>query len=42
LIILIYGDGHIESFMAKSIQRYQALEPLNPRSQFKNLETQNS
>jgi hypothetical protein len=42
LIILVYGDGHIESFMTKSIQRYQALEPLSPYSHFKNLETQTS
>jgi len=42
LIILIYGDGHIESFMTKSIQRYQAMEPLSPYSHFKNLETQSS
>jgi len=41
-IILIYGDGHIESFMANSIQRYQALDPLNPYSEFKDLETQTS
>jgi hypothetical protein len=41
-IVLIYGDGHTESFMAQSIQRYQALEPLNPYSQFKRLETQTS
>jgi hypothetical protein len=40
LIILVYGDGRIESFMAKSIQRYQALDPLNPYSEFKDLETQ--
>jgi hypothetical protein len=39
-IILVYGDGHIESFMANSIQRYQALNPLSPYSEFKNLETQ--
>jgi hypothetical protein len=41
-IILVYGDGHIESFMAKSIQRYQALDPLSPYSQFKDLERQSS
>lgn len=39
-IILVYGDGHIESFMANSIQRYQALDPLSPYSEFKELETQ--
>jgi hypothetical protein len=40
LIVLVYGDGHIESFMAASIQRYQALDPLSPYSEFKNLDTQ--
>jgi hypothetical protein len=40
LIVLVYGDGHTETFMAQSIQRYQALDPLNPYSQFKDLETQ--
>jgi len=39
-IILVYGDGHIESFMANSIQRYQALDPLSTHSEFKDLETQ--
>lgn len=42
LIILVYGDGHLESFMANSIRRYQALDPLNPYSQFKDIETQTS
>jgi hypothetical protein len=40
LIVLVYGDGHMESFMANSIQRYQALNPLSPYSQFSDLETQ--
>ena len=39
-IVLVYGDGHIESFMVNSIQRYQALSPLSPYSEFKDLETQ--
>ena len=39
-IILVYGDGHIENFMANNIRRYQALDPLNPYSEFKDLETQ--
>jgi hypothetical protein len=41
-IILIYGDGHTEVFLVENTQRYQALDPLNPYSQFKNLETQKS
>jgi hypothetical protein len=40
LIILIYGDGHIEGFLAQRIQRYQALSPLSPYSEFKDMETQ--
>jgi len=40
-IILVYGDGHMESFLVESIQQYQALNPLSPYSQFKDLETQN-
>ena len=39
-IVLVYGDGHLKSFMAKSIQRYQALNPLSPYSQFSDLEAQ--
>ena len=39
-IVLVYGDGHIESFVAASIQHYQALDPQSPYSEFKNLETQ--
>jgi hypothetical protein len=39
-IILVYGDGRIESFMANSIQRYQALDPYSPYSEFKDLDTQ--
>jgi hypothetical protein len=38
-IILVYGDGRIESFMANSIQSYQALDPYNPYSEFQDLET---
>lgn len=40
LIVLVYGDGHTETFMAQSIQRYQALDPYNPYSQFKDLDAQ--
>ena len=40
LIVQVYGDGHTETFMAQSIQHYQALDPFNPYSQFKDLETQ--
>ena len=40
VIVLVYGDGHMQSFMAINIQRFQALDPLNPYSQFSDLETQ--
>jgi hypothetical protein len=40
LIVLVYGDGHTETFMSQSIQSYQALDPYSPYSQFKDLETQ--
>jgi len=39
-IILVYGDGHLESFLVENIQQYQALSPLSPYSQFKDLETE--
>ena len=42
LILLVYGDGHTESFMAQTIERYQAMDPLNPSTQFKDIETQTS
>ncbi len=41
-IILIYGDGHTEIFLVEVIQQYQALSPLSPYSQFKDLETQST
>jgi len=40
LIVLVYGDGHTETFMVQSIQRYQALDPYNPYSQFKDVDAQ--
>lgn len=39
MIVLVYGDGHTETFMAQSLQHYQALDPYNPYSQFKDLES---
>jgi hypothetical protein len=39
-VILVYGDGHTENFTVNSIKQYQALDPLNPYSKFKDLETQ--
>jgi hypothetical protein len=40
LIVLVYGDGHTESFLVENILQYQALSPLSPYSQFKDLETE--
>ena len=36
-IVLIYGDGSTHSFKVASIQQYQAGDPLNPWSTFKDL-----
>jgi hypothetical protein len=35
---LIYGDGHVRKFIVTQIQRYQALEPENLFSSFRNLD----
>jgi hypothetical protein len=39
LVVLVYGDGHTEAFMVQTTQHYQALDPYNPYSEFKDLET---
>lgn len=39
-IVLIYGDGYMESFLVEDILSYQALSPLSPYSQFKDLKTE--
>lgn len=36
---LIYGDGRVEKFIISQILRYQALEPYNSNSEFRDLET---
>lgn len=36
---LIYGDGDIKEYQIADIQRYQALQPNSPHSQFLNLST---
>lgn len=38
-ITLIYGDGHLESFLVEVILRYEALEPFNTSSIFRDLQT---
>lgn len=35
---LIYGDGHIDYFEVSAILKYQALQPSNPYSSFRNLD----
>ncbi len=37
-IRLIYGDGYVRKFIVTQVQRYQALEPENPFSSFRNLD----
>ena len=34
---LVYGDGHVETFLIKKVLKFQALQPTNPYSSFKNL-----
>ncbi len=38
LIILVYGDGHLKRYQVNSIQKYQALDPVNPYSSFVDLQ----
>ncbi len=38
-VTLIYGDGHIESFVITRIVKYRALNPYSPYSEFRDLET---
>ena len=38
---LVYGNGKIESFVITQILRYQALQPTNPYSSFRDLTTSN-
>ena len=39
-IILVFGDGHTETFIVSGIQRFQALNSQSIYSQFKDIETQ--
>jgi len=41
-VYLIYGDGRSESFQVTSIQRFQALSPSNPYSDFVDLTQSNT
>lgn len=36
--ILVYGDGHLEYYVIDQIQKYQALSPTSPYSDFVNLD----
>ena len=38
IIYIIYGDGEIEEFEVARIERFQALDPYNPSSDFSHLE----
>lgn len=38
---LVYGDGQVEYFIVTEILRYQALQPNNPYSSFRNLDDNN-
>jgi hypothetical protein len=39
-IILVYGDRRTQGFLVQDIQQYQALSPLSPYSNFRDLETE--
>lgn len=39
IIVLVYGDGHTQSFQITEILQYQALSPNSPYSDFKDLAT---
>jgi len=39
IVQLVYGDGEIKEYQIADIQRYQALQPDSPSSQFLDLET---
>jgi hypothetical protein len=39
--ILVYGDGHVEYYTIDEIQKYQALSPTSPYSDFINLDSSN-
>ena len=38
-VSLVHGDGHVEYFKVSRIERYQALDPYSPYSEFRDLET---
>jgi hypothetical protein len=38
-VILVYGDGHIEGFLVTRILQFQALDPENPFSGFRKLDS---
>ena len=35
---LVYGDGHVETFVIQKVLKFQALQPSSPYSSFKNLD----
>jgi hypothetical protein len=40
VVILVFGDGHTESFSVTGVFQYQALDPNNMHSEFRDLQTQ--
>ncbi len=40
VVILVYGDGHTENYLVTNVLQYQALDPYNPYSDFKDLQRQ--
>jgi hypothetical protein len=39
LVYLIYGDGHVATFIVSEVQQYQALQPESPYSEFVDLKS---
>jgi hypothetical protein len=38
LVLLVYGNGKVSAFIITQVLRYQAYEPSNPKSYFRNLD----
>jgi hypothetical protein len=39
LVYLVYGDGHVATFIVSEVQQYQALQPESPYSEFVDLKS---
>jgi hypothetical protein len=42
VVVVVYGDGHTEKFLISTILKYQALNPNDVNSEFKDLDTQST